>query len=72
MNGEYKYAHVENGKPMWSKEGMKIFWTGGSWDCFYGGYSPEACQDTPVPPFSGYDKDKGNCDIKVKYVRVGG
>ena len=46
---------------------MKINWTGGSWDCFFGGFSPESFADTPVPPLDGYDGDQGSCDIKVVY-----
>jgi hypothetical protein len=71
MNGTYKHDGEENGKPKWAKNGMKIFWTGGSWDCFYGGYSPEAPANTPVPPLHGYDKDKGSTEIQVHYRRVG-
>ena len=48
----------------------KVFWTGGSWDCLWGGYSPEAPRDTPVPPLDGYTKDQGSCDIKVTYEAV--
>ena len=51
--------------------GEKVFWTGSTWDCFWGGYSPEARVDTPVPPLSGYNEDRGGCDIKVRYQRVG-
>ena len=72
-NGKYKYGGVANGKPQWVKEGgggEKVFWTGGSWDCFWGGWSPEATVDTPVPPLAGYNKDRGGCDIKVRYQRV--
>jgi hypothetical protein len=39
-NGAYSYDGEENGKPKWSKEGFKVFWTGGSWDvvsCSVGG-----------------------------------
>ena len=64
---------MANGKPQWVKEGgggEKVFWTGTSWDCFWGGYSPGATVDTPVPPLSGYNKDRGGCDIKVRYQRV--
>ena len=72
-NGKYKYGGAANGKPQWVKEGgggEKVFWTGTSWDCFWGGYSPEATVDTPVPPLAGYNKDRGGCDIKVRYQRV--
>ena len=72
-NGKYTYGGVANGKPQWVKEGgggEKVFWTGYSWDCFWGGYSPEATVDTPVPPLAGYNKDRGGCDIKVRYQRV--
>ena len=72
-NGKYKYGGVANGKPQWVKEGgggEKINWTGNSWDCFWGGYSPEAQVDTPVPPLAGYNTDRGGCDIKVRYQRV--
>ena len=48
----------------------KVFWTGGSWDCLWGGYSPEAPRDTPVPPLDGYTGDQGSCDIKVAYEAV--
>ena len=30
----------------------------------------EAAADTPVPPLAGYNKDRGGCDIKVRYQRV--
>jgi len=66
-NGTYEYDGDENGKPKWTKGGIKLFWTGGSWDVCFGGFSPEAQVDTPVPPKSGYEKDRGNCDIKVSY-----
>jgi hypothetical protein len=72
FNGYYKYGGEENGKPCFknTKGGnMKIFWTGGSWDCLYGGYSPESPADTPVPPLNGYTKDQGSCDIKVVYLK---
>lgn len=59
-NGKLKWTHAKNG-------GVKLFWTGGSWDCYWGGYSPESGADTPVPPFSGYDIYKGSTDIKVRY-----
>merc|ERR1712183_49647 len=39
----------------------------GSWDCYWGGYSPEAPIDTPVPPFDGYTKDQGENHIRVYY-----
>jgi hypothetical protein len=55
MNGTYKHDGEENGKSKWAKGGMKIFWTGGSWDCYCGAYSPEASTNTPVPPLTGYD-----------------
>ena len=73
-NGRYQYDGHENGRPKFSKPGgtPKVFWTGHSWDCLWGGYSPEAPVNTPVPPFHGYTKDKGGCDIKVVYERVGG
>merc|ERR1719359_1502161 len=73
-NGRYTYDGEENGKPKWAKEGRggspKLFWTGHSWDCFWGGYSPEAHADTPVPPLDGYDSDKGGCEIRVSYEHV--
>jgi hypothetical protein len=59
-NGKYKWTHKNSG-------GVKLFWTGGSWDCFWGGYSPESSANTQVPPESGYNKDQGGCDIKVRY-----
>ena len=49
-------------------ENIKLFWTGHSWDCFWGGYSPESYNNTPVPPLSGYDHDQGNCNIQIKYI----
>ena len=73
-NGTYVYDGVANGKPQWAKEGggrEKVEWTGRSWDCVWGGYSPEATVDTPVPPLAGYNEDRGGCDIKVRYQRVG-
>jgi len=71
-NGTYEYDGEENGKPKWAKSGtnMKLFWTGSSWDVSWGGFSPEAVTNMPVPPLSGYEKDRGNCDIKVSYVRI--
>lgn len=68
-NGTYTHDGEENGKPKWAKSGtnMKLFWTGRSWDVYWGGFSPEAVNDTPVPPTTGYDNDKGNCDIRVSY-----
>jgi len=56
MNGRYDYDGDENGKPKYATNkglrrmkqdpkkaaNMKVFWTGGSWDPFWGGYSPEA------------------------------
>ena len=72
-NGKYTYGGVANGKPQWVKEGgggEKVFWTGSTWDCFWGGYSPEAPVATPVPPLAGYDRDRGGCDIKVRYERA--
>lgn len=69
-NGTYMYDGVENDKPKWAKDGsMKVFWTGRSWDVYWGGFSPEAEQNTPIPPPTGYDGDKGNCDIKVSYIQ---
>ena len=44
-NGRYAYDGKENGKPKWSKVpggAPNLFWTGHSWDCFWGGYSPES------------------------------
>jgi len=70
FNGRFKPDGHENGKPKWRSEsnhGYKMFWTGHSWDCYFGGYSPEAPIDTPVPPFEGYTGDQGNCDIRVYY-----
>eukprot|EP00944_MAST-04C_sp_MAST-4C-sp1_P001854 g1854.t1 len=61
---------MENGKTKWEKAGdssIKLFWTGHSWDCFWGGYSPESSANTPVPPLTGYDGDKGSTEIVVKY-----
>ena len=55
-NGKLKWTHAKN-------DGVKLYWTGGSWDCYWGGYSPETGADTPVPPFSGYDIYKGSTDI---------
>ena len=71
-NGRYEFDGYENGKPKWSRPGgnPKLFWTGGSWDCFFGGYSPEAPIDSPVPPLTGYTKDQGKCDIRVTYERT--
>lgn len=69
-NGKYLFAGEKNGKPKWEKEGdssINVHWTGRSWDCFWGGYSPEACTDTPVPPLTGYDRDKGGTEIVVEY-----
>ena len=69
-NGTYVYDGVANGKPQWAKHAPcrdKFEWTGRSWDCVYG---PEATVDTPVPPLAGYNKDRGGCDIKVRYQRV--
>ena len=66
-NGRYKYDGEENGKPKFAKTpgGMpKVFWTGGTWDCCWGGYCPGP-HDTSVPPFDGYTNDQGGCDIKV-------
>ena len=57
-NGQYNYYGEENGKPMYVMEGVgKLFWTGESWDICWGGYSPEAPIDTPVPPLKGYTND---------------
>ena len=70
-NGTYVYDGVANGKPQWAKHAPcrdKFEWTGRSWDCVYG---PEATVDTPVPPLAGYNEDRGGCDIKVRYQRVG-
>jgi len=50
----------------------KVFWTRRSWDCSWGGYSPEAVINTPVPPLDGYTGDQGSCDIKVAYEAVMG
>ena len=73
-NGKYFCkGETENGKLMWTHEksaGVKLVWTGHSWDCFWGGFSPESFADTDVPPHSGYDGDKGNCEIRVKYQHV--
>ena len=73
-NGRYVFGGKENGKPKRVKEGRggspKLFWTGHSWDCFWGGYSPESLSNTPVPPLDGYNKDKGGCEIRVSYERV--
>ena len=69
-NGKYLFVGMENGKTKWEKAGdssIKVFWTGHSWDCFWGGYSPEAWVNTPVPPLTGYDFDKRSTEIVVKY-----
>ena len=69
-NGCYVFGGLENGKVKYVKEDggrCKIFWTGHSWDCFNGGFSPESVEDTPVPPLTGYDRDKGQCNIVVEY-----
>ena len=52
--GKPRYAKTPGGLP-------KVFWTGGSWDCCWGGYSPEAPANTPVPPLDGFTKDQGGC-----------
>ena len=54
-NGTYEYAGDENGKPKWAKGDKKLNWTGRCWDIHWGGFSPEAHVDTPVPPLTGYD-----------------
>ena len=70
-NGKYFCdGEKENGKLRWTHQknsGLKLNWTGRSWDCHWGGYSPEAPSDTPVPPESGYTIDKGSCEIKIRY-----
>lgn len=73
-NGRYNFDGHENGKPKYAKVtggSPKLFWTGSSWDCFWGGYSPESGKSTPVPPLDGYDRDRGSTDIRVKYERIG-
>lgn len=72
MNGRYFYDGEENGKPRYSMKNshLKLFWTGHSWDCFCNAYSPEAPHDTHVPPFDGYTRDQGSCDIHVVYESV--
>merc|ERR1712183_826337 len=70
FNGRHIFDGYQNGKPKWAKgknHSIKMFWTGRSWDCFWGGYSPEAPIDTPVPPFDGYTKDQGENHIRVYY-----
>merc|ERR1712183_747732 len=70
FNGRFIFDGHENGKPKWRSESndeYKMFWTGHSWDCYFGGYSPEAPIDTPVPPLEGYTGDQGECDIRVYY-----
>ena len=64
-NGTYVYDGVANGKPQWAKEGggrekveSQLEWTGHSFDCVRG-------------PLAGYNEDRGGCDIKVRYQRVG-
>ena len=32
---QYTHDGQENGKAKWAKDGMKVFWTGGSWDVFW-------------------------------------
>ena len=68
-NGRYVYGGMENGKPKYNKvdNHCKVFWTGRSWDCFNGGFSPESEEDSAVPPLTGYDRDKGACNIVVEY-----
>ena len=68
-NGRYVFNGEENGKPKYQKQDshIKVFWTGGTWDVYYGGYSPEATADTPVPPLTGYTRDQGDCNIVVSY-----
>ena len=71
-NGKYVFDGTENGKPRFAKNlgaTPKLFWTGKTWDCFWGGFSPEAPEDTPVPPLSGYTRDQGSNDIRVVYAR---
>jgi len=72
MNGRYDYDGEENGKPRYSMKNshLKLYWTGHSWDCYCADYSPEAPHNTFVPPFDGYTKDQGNCDIRVVYESV--
>ena len=72
-NGRYNFDGHENGKPKYAKVtggNPRLFWTGSSWDCFWGGYSPESGKGTPVPPLDGYDRDRGSTDIRVKYERI--
>merc|ERR1712226_1770342 len=66
-NGDYTFGGEENGRPKWTKGHIKIFWTGGTWDICFGGYSPEAPINSRVPPFKGYTRDQGSCDILVRY-----
>jgi hypothetical protein len=73
-NGRYAYDGEENGKPKYAKSpggSPKIFWTdwgrGAAWDIYWGGYSPEAPLDTPVPPLEGYTRDQGGNKIRVQY-----
>jgi hypothetical protein len=47
----------------------KVFWTGHTWDIYYGGYSPEAPHNTPVPPLEGFTVDQGKCEISITYER---
>ena len=64
-NGKYHPDGERNGKPMWTKEaGIHLFWTTYSWDCYWGGGSPESSSDTPVPPLTGYD----DSEIAIKYI----
>ena len=74
-NGKYEYDGKENGKVKYAKvpgSSPKLFWTGHSWDCAWGGYSPESAANTPVPPLDGYDRDKGGTEIRVSYEHVEG
>ena len=67
-NGKYLADGEQNGKTKWTKKaGIHLLWTGQSWDCYYGGRSPESNSNTPVPPLTGYDSDKGSTEIVVKY-----
>jgi hypothetical protein len=64
-NGKYHPDGEKNGRPMWTKEaGIHLFWTTYSWDCYWGGGSPESSSDTPVPPLTGYD----DSEIAIKYI----
>jgi hypothetical protein len=77
-NGIYTCSdEISNGKNVWTHfggnggEAVKLKWMGyergPSWDLAWGGYSPEAPLDTPVPPESGYTRDAGSSVIKVRY-----